>query len=77
MRQANTEFETQSPNGLPSDILPILKYVFYKQEAAARGAVEKVISVTDKMFAQAKSTWTPGKKFLPKGIFSKISPSEY
>lgn len=60
MREANHEFETKAPNGFPSDILPILGYVFYKQETSAREAIKKAQEVTDEMFSQAKGSWTLG-----------------
>ncbi|XP_028967188.1 steroid 17-alpha-hydroxylase/17,20 lyase [Galendromus occidentalis] len=61
MRRANRDFEVNSPNGLPSDILPILRYLFPRQERAARGAILEVLDVTDEMFAKARATWTSGK----------------
>lgn len=60
MRGANREFETKAPNGFPSDILPILGYVFYKQERSARKAIMDAQAVTDEMFRQAQESWTLG-----------------
>ena len=63
MRQANREFEEHSPNGFPSDILPILGWIFYKQEKRARMAIDCFMEITDKMFEQARKSWIKGNFF--------------
>lgn len=61
MREATAEFESNTRSGLPSDIMPILRYVFYKQEGSARAAFQKLQGIIDAMFAQAKQTWSAGE----------------
>ena len=61
MRKTAREMHRIAPNGLPSDILPILRYICYKQENGARAAYKKLEEVSDKMFARAKGTWAPGE----------------
>ena len=61
MREATADFESNTRSGLPSDIMPILRYVFHKQERSAREAFQKLQDITETMFAQAKETWTAGE----------------
>ena len=73
MRQSTRDFQKTVPNGLPSDIMPILRYVLYKQESGARAAFKKFQDVSDKMFAQAKETWTPGESLVTNFIQQMVS----
>ena len=61
MLATGKRLEKIAPNGLPSDILPILRYVFYKQENAARTAIAAMLKVTDTMYDKSKASWSRGE----------------
>lgn len=53
-------FETEGSNGLPSDIMPILGWIFFRKENIIRGSINSFMAINDKMFKEAKDSYTPG-----------------
>lgn len=59
-RDASGVFASALKSGLPSDILPLLRWVFYKKENAGRKALQNFLNMADKLFERSSSTYAPG-----------------
>lgn len=64
-------FELEAAGGKPSDIMPILGWIFFKRERRVIEPLNGYLDINDRMFDQAKSAWTEGKvtDFHPSGVF--------
>lgn len=60
-RKVNMIFEKEAANGLPSDILPILGWVFYKQEGKVRKALTRSVGLIKQRFKEVAATFEPGQ----------------
>ncbi|OQR76019.1 steroid 17-alpha-hydroxylase/17 [Tropilaelaps mercedesae] len=60
LRKLALIFETEAPNGLPSDVMPILGWIFFRQENLVRKTIETFTSLTDRWFEAAKKSHQPG-----------------